>query len=84
MSASRCANSLRLPPPGPIPATAALLLFLPPRSANTAGSSPSRLSTILYLDGAARQDQDDPDLAHTIRSAREGRFPSPPDPAAPS
>ena len=33
MSASRCANSLRLPPPGPIPATAALLLFLPPRSA---------------------------------------------------
>ena len=37
-----------------------------------------------YLDWAARQDWDDPDLAHTIRSAREGRFLPPPVPAAPS
>ena len=84
MSASRCANSLRPPPPGASPAAAALPLFLPPRSANTAGSSPSRLSTILYLDGSARQDWDDPDLAHTIRSAREGRFLLPPVLAVPS
>ena len=37
-----------------------------------------------YLDWATRQDWDDPDLAHTIRSAREGRFLPPPVPAAPS
>ena len=37
-----------------------------------------------YLDWDARQDWDDPHLAHTIRSAREGRFLPPPVPAAPS
>ena len=37
-----------------------------------------------YLDWAARQDWEDLDLAHTIRSAREGRFLPPPDPATPS
>ena len=35
-----------------------------------------------YLDWAARQDWDDPDLAHTIRSAREGRFLPDPGPRA--
>ena len=36
-----------------------------------------------YLDWAARQDWDDPDLAHTIRAARKGHFLPPPDPPTP-
>ena len=37
-----------------------------------------------YLDWAARQSWDDPDIAHTIQAARKGRFLPPPDPATPS
>ena len=36
-----------------------------------------------YLDWAARQNWDDGDLTHTIRSARKGRFLPPPDPPTP-
>ena len=37
-----------------------------------------------YLDWAARQSWDNPNIAHTIQAAREGRFLPPPDPATPT